>query len=398
MTNRTGNLDAAPQEPIAPEAPESDDASASDGEPTLGLEMPRWVKPPPGSAPGIEHHELAKLPSAAERTYVSCVDYCPDHCTMVDIIDIDEFLAKHRPEWSAVRWINVDGLTDMNVIHAIATKYQLHPLAVEDVLHVHQRPKVDSYAAEGDAPPRLFIVARMNQYIEDHLQSEQVSMFLGRNTVLTFQETHGDVWMPIRERICRAGSRLRLNDASFLVYALLDAMVDHCFPILEHYGDRLEDLEDDILEDPGRHSVHEIHQIKREILLLRRQVWPMREMVLALQREPLVNVSETTRTYMRDVYDHTVQAMDILETYRDLAVGLTETYMTAMSNRMNEVMKVLTLIATIFIPITFLAGVYGMNFRHFPELDLWWAYPLFWVICFAVAGTMLIWFKRRGWL
>ena len=232
---------------------------------------------------------------------------------------------------------------------------------------------------------------------EGRLQSEQISIFLGHNTVLTFQETRGDVWDAIRSRILTKGSRLRQNDASFLVYSLLDAIVDHIFPILEHYGDRLEDLEDWVLSRPDRAALREIHRVKRELLLLRRAVWPMREMVHSLARETHECLSENTRTYLRDVYDHTVQIIDILETYREVAIGLTETYMTAMSNRLNEVMKVLTMISVVFIPMTFLSGVFGMNFHSFP----WgwrFAFPVFALCCLALALGMLTAFRKRGWL
>jgi magnesium transporter len=206
------------------------------------------------------------------------------------------------------------------------------------------------------------------------------------------------VFDPVRQRIRTAGSQLRRNDASFLAYSLLDAIVDSCFPILESFGDRLEDVEDEVLSRPSQHTIQEIHRVKRELLLVRRAMWPMREVLGRLQRDPHECFSEVTQTYVRDVYDHVVQLIDLIETYREVANGLTETYMTAISNRMNEVMKVLTIIGTIFIPLTFLAGVYGMNFRHLPELDWWWGYPLFWLICFVLAGSMIAWFRRRGWL
>ena len=353
----------------------------------------------PGASPGVEHDEIKKLPSGSSPVYVSCIDYCQDQVQVQDVDDLDDFLAHHRPEWSAVRWINVDGLTDMDVIHALAAKYQLHPLAVEDLIKIPERPKVESIGGtDSELQTRLFINARMLQIDEGQLQNEQVSIFLGHKTVLTFQENRGDVWDPIRQRIQVKGSRLRLNDASFLVYALLDAIVDHCFPILEYYGDRLEDLEDLVLSDPQRSTISAIHKIKRELLLLRRAAWPMREVISVLHKEPHECMSDVTRIYMRDIYDHIVQIIDIIETYRELANDLTETYISSISNRMNEVMKVLTVIGTIFIPLTFLAGVYGMNFHHIWELDKVWAYPVFWGVCVVVSGTMLLIFHRRGWL
>jgi magnesium transporter len=351
-----------------------------------------------GDAPGVEHEEIVGLPGGPGKVTVTCIDYCPAEVQVKEVNDLQDFLDHHRPEWSAVRWINVDGLSDMNVIHALATKYELHPLAVEDVLHLSARPKVEAYGGDDSAvKARLFLVTHALQRIENSLHSEQVSLFLGHTTVLTFHESPSPVWDPIRARIKAKGSRLRLNDASFLVYSLLDAIVDRCFPLLEFYGDRAEQLEEQILEGP-RGSIGGIHQLKRDLLLLRRVIWPMREVVSTLQREQHECVSDTTRVYLRDLYDHVIQMIDIIETYRELASDLTETYMSSVSNRMNEVMKVLTIIGTIFIPLTFLAGVYGMNFHHFPELDQVWAYPAFWIICAVVAGGMLILFRRRDWL
>jgi len=238
---------------------------------------------------------------------------------------------------------------------------------------------------------------RMIQRVEEQLQSEQISIFVNQNTVLTFQEQPGDIWDPIRKRLAVAGSRMRQLDASYLLYALLDAIVDHCFPVLEYYGDRLEELEDEVIERPAPKVVQQIHQLKRDLLLLRRALWPMREVINGLQREPHECVRETTRYYLRDVYDHAVQIMDIVETYREVAASLTENYMTSMSNRLAEVMKVLTIIGTIFIPLTFLAGVYGMN-MPIPENSKEWAYPVFWIICLVLSGGMLYWFRKRGWI
>ncbi|MBP1625375.1 MAG: Magnesium and cobalt transport protein CorA [Acidobacteria bacterium] len=304
----------------------------------------------PGDAPGVEHDEIQKLPGGS-------------------------------------------------AIHALASKYELHPLAIEDLLHIPERPKVESIGgSESEMQARLFIIARMLQLHGNDLENEQISIFLGHKTVLTFQETRGDVWDPIRQRIQTKGSRLRINDASFLVYALVDAIVDHCFPILEHFGDLLEDLEDEVLSNPQRTIIGAIHKVKRDLLQLRRVAWPMREVISLLQREPHECMSDVTRIYMRDIYDHIVQIIDIIETYRELASDLTETYISSVSNRMNEIMKVLTIIGTIFIPLTFLAGVYGMNFRHFPELNWVWGYAVFWGICLAVSLVMLYAFHRRGWL
>ncbi len=358
----------------------ANDAAAHDdpGPVVTASPLPKIEEMTPGAASGIEHHELIQRSGSKTPVAVACTDYSSDRIQVERVTDLVEFVSRHRPEWSVVRWINIDGLTDMNVIRTLAEKYDLHPLAIEDVIHVPQRPKVEDYAGSTEHQARLFVIARMLKLIDGHLQTEQVSLFVGRKTLLTFQETEGDIWDPIRQRIGLKGSRLRQNDVSFLLYSLLDAIVDQCFPILEYYSDLLEDLEDHVLRRPTRNTIQRIHAVKRELLLLRRAAWPMREVINNLQREPHECMSDVTRTYLRDVYDHCVQIIDLVETYREFANGLTETYMSALSIRMNEIMKVLTIMGTIFIPLTFLAGVYGMN-MPIPENQWTWTYPAFWV-------------------
>jgi magnesium transporter len=357
------------------------------------------LKSRPGAAPGIEHNEIVSLPVGTMPANITCIDYSPGDVLIQEVDDLENFLRNHRPEWSAVRWINVDNLSDLNAIHALATKYDLHPLAVEDLLHTRQRPKVEAYGGEdSDLLARLFIVTRLPKINEGILQHEQLSIFVGHNTVLTFQQSHNEIWDPVLQRIRSKGSRLRGNDAGFLAYSLLDAVVDSCFPILEYYSDRAEDLEDLVLDRTQKNLINEIHQLKRDLLLLHRLLWPLREAVSTLQRDSHECISETTRVYLRDLYDHVMQIIDILETYREMTSDLTETYLSAISNRMNEIMKVLTIIGTIFIPLTFLAGVYGMNFHYFPELNKVWAYPVFWVVCILSSLIMLRQFRRRGWI
>jgi len=368
------------------------------------LRLPRIRKNRPGTAPGIDQEQFeAQTSPPAGEVSVTVTDYCPDRVETQAVADLEAFVAVHRPEWSAVRWINVAGLSDLPTIQALAEKYELHPLAVEDLLHVPQRPKVDTFG-EGPAgpershPARLFVVARMLQLRDGHLASEQISFFVGHRTLLSFQERPGDVWEPIRKRLAKPGSQLRRQDASFLLYSLLDAIVDHGFPILETYGAALEELEDQVLTGAAQQVLPRIHRMRRELLLFRREVWPMQDVIRTLQREPHECMAEVTRTYLRDVHDHIVQIIDLCDTYREFAAGLAETNMSSLSIKMNEVMKLLTVITTIFIPITFLAGVYGMNFRHMPEVDRPLAYPAFWIVCLTVTGGMLVWFKRRGWL
>jgi magnesium transporter len=349
------------------------------GAPLGSSDMPRLTMPPPGTAAGIETYELSALTSGTGRVSVTCADYSPEQVEIHDVVDIDDFLARHRPSWSQVRWIDVVGLSQMDVIRAIAVKYQLHPLAVEDVLHTVERPKAEDFPGS------------------DELHSDQVSMFLGRTTLLTFQDVHRTDLEPVRQRIRTAGSRLRTNDASFLLYVLLDGIVDGYFPLLEHYSERLEDLEEELVDRPSQDTLQEVHAIKRELMLIRRAAWPMRELIANLQRDKHECLSETSQTYLRDVYDHCGSIIDLIETYREIAGAIAETYITVVSNRTNDIVKVLTIIGTIFIPLTFLAGVYGMN-MPIPENQSALAYPVFWAVCIGLSGGMLIWFRRRGWI
>jgi magnesium transporter len=359
--------------------------------------LPRLPAHNPGAASGIEHHELTQPSEGQSSVTITCTDFSPESIQVERVTDIDDFIARHRPEWTVVRWINIDGLTDMRVLKAFAVKYNLHPLVVEDLVHVGQRPKAEDYPNTGEHQARLFIIGRMLEISDGHVVSEQIGFVLGHNTLLTFQEQEGDIWDPIRQRLAAKGSRLRENDVSFLIYSLLDAMIDQCFPILEFYSELLEDLEDQALATPTTETIRRIHAVKRELLIVRRAVWPMREVIHSLQRETHECMSEVTRTYLRDLYDNCVQIIDLVETYREFATGLTEIYMSSLSIRMNEIMKVLTIMGTIFIPLTFLAGVYGMN-MPIPENQSPWMYPIFWLICIVTIVVMLRVFKRRGWL
>ena len=373
----------------APETP--------DGHATTSPRRTRWLRPKPGTQPGIDVSQLEAMPAWATPAPVTCIDYASERVEVRRIHDLGAFVESRRPAWVAVRWINVDGL-DPAAIRALAIKYGLHPLAIEDLLVPGQRPKLESFAGSDGRDPLLFALVRMLQVKPGAvLENEQVGIFLSRNTVITFQETPGDIWDPIRKRLERPGSRMRTLDASYLLYALLDAIVDSWFPVLESYGDRLEALEEDVLARPEPDTFARVQRVKRELLVLRHAVWPMRDVVNQLQREPHECLSDTTRTYLRDVYDHTIQVMDIIETYREVASSLTENYMSSINNRLSEVMKVLTIIGTIFIPLTFLAGVYGMN-MPIPENRWPGSYPMFWMMCLAVAGGMLVWFRKRHWL
>ena len=286
----------------------------------------------------------------------------------------------------------VDGLGDADTIKTIGEIFGLHRLALEDVVHVRQRPKVDEFEQN------LYIVARMIVREGGRLGTEQLSMFLGKDYVLAFQERPGDCLDAIRARVKEKRGRVRDTGADYLAYCILDAVVDEYFPVLESIGDRLEDLEDETLNRPKPGLATRVHQIKRELLVLRRAMWPMREALAALYRGTSTLISPETRVYLRDCYDHIVQALDLIEVYRELCTGLLEMYMTSISHRMNEVIKVLTIISTIFIPMTFIASVYGMNFEHLPGKDWRLGFAACLGLMLAVALVMLGFFWRHGWL
>jgi len=325
----------------------------------------------------------------------------------IRVIDYDaEQLDDHplRPEELArcgdflepptVTWINLDGIHQVEVIETIGKCFNLHPLVLEDILNTEHRPKVEDY---GDY---LFIVLKMLHFDPDaeDIRTEQVSLILGRNFVLTFQEREGDVFDGVRDRIRNHKGRIRNMKADYLAYALLDSIVDSYYGILEKIGDRIEALEEEVITAPSPSTQKSIHHYKREMILLRKAIWPLREVVGGLQRGDSTLVGQVTGVFLRDVYDHTIQVIDTVETLRDIITGLLDLYLSSLSNRMNEVMKVLTIIATIFIPLSFFAGIYGMNFEYMPELHWPWAYPALWLLMLIAAGGMLLLFRRKKWL
>jgi magnesium transporter len=329
---------------------------------------------------------------------ITCVDYCPAQYAMEEVTNVAGFLARHRPPWSEVRWIHIAGPCDRALVCLFADKYELHPLAIEDVMNLDQRPKAEDFPFSDDHLGRLFLIARAVARKADHVESEQVSFFLGRKTMVSFEEKEPDLLRAVEGRIRDKNSRLRQHDVSFLLYCMIDHMVDSFFPILEEISDNLDTIENSVLEDTRENVLPDIYRFRRDLSLLRRVAWPMRELIFKLHRESHVCLSETTATYLRDVYDHIVQVQDLLETYREFADSLTQTYMSLVANRMNDIMKTLTIVSTIFVPLTFLAGVYGMNMKHIPENEVSWAYPVFWLFCASVAGGMLHMFHRRNWI
>lgn len=351
----------------------------------LFKKMARKAGLPPGT--------LVQIAEAkGEKAKITVIDYDAEHYDESAVEDTAVCLElKDKP---TVTWVNVDGIHRVDILEDIGGCFGLHPLVLEDIANTDQRPKTEDF---GDY---LYIVLKMLNYDEENeeLITEQLSLVLGPNYVLSFQEREGDAFDAVRERILNSKGHVRKMGADYLAYALIDAVVDNYFVILEQIGERIGVLEERVAEDPKPETLQTIHNLKREMIILRKSVWPLREVVNALGRGDTPLVRKTTRVFLKDVYDHTIQVIDAVETYRDVLSGMLDLYLSTVSNRMNEVMKVLTVIATIFIPLTFIAGVYGMNFRFMPELSWNWSYPLVWLVMAGVAVIMLIYFKRRKWL
>lgn len=304
--------------------------------------------------------------------------------------------ARQYLERSTHTWVHVQGDAEPETLRELGATFGLHPLALEDVINAGQRPKTERYDAH------LFVVLAEPVVAAGRIAMQQVSLFLGKDFVISFHPGAVDPFEPVRQRLRQPGGRMRSRGADYLLYALTDLVIDQAFPVLEAFGDALEDLEDDLLEAPDKATLRRLHDTKRDLLLLRRMLWPQREAVNGLGREEHL-VNEETRLYLRDCYDHAVHVMDLVESFRDVTAGLMDVYLSAASNRMNEVMRVLTVIATIFIPLTFIAGVYGMNFHNpdspwaMPELTWYWGYPFAWVLMLGVTLGMVAYFRKKGW-
>ena len=277
--------------------------------------------------------------------------------------------------------------------------FGLHPLALEDVVNTGQRPKADSYDEQ------LFLVMNLPTVTENNdIKTEQISLFLGKNFIVSFHRGEDHPFTPVMKRLRKNSGKIRERSTDYLLYTLLDVIIDRGYPILEYFGEEIEALEEELLENPDKQTLGQIHHTKRELLTLRRMLWPQREVINLLIRDEQPQISIDTRVYLRDCYDHTIQIMDLIEAYREMTASMLDVYLSSISHRLNEVMKVLTVIATIFIPLTFIVGVYGMNFGArsnspwaMPELDWYYGYPLLWLIMLAIGGGMIVYFKRRNW-
>ena len=343
----------------------------------------------PGAAPGIEQY--LKKEDSTLPVGITVIDYGPHGHSTNTFDEISAALALPKPENPHVRWINIDGLRP-SVVDAVCQHFGVHTLSAEDVIHTYQRSKLDVF------DDHMIVIARQLQLADDTLHNEQISFFLFEDTLITFQEVLGDVFGPVRKRLEKNTGRFRTYQADYLFYALLDSIVDHIFPILEAYGNAMEEMEQEILEDPSTRSQQKLFSMKRDLSLQRRALWPIRELVDHLYRDESGLIHPELKTYFRDVQDHIMQVIDLLETYRDTASGLSDLYQTSVGNKMNEIMKVLTIMASFFIPITFFAGVYGMNFEYIPELGWKYAYPVFWGGCLTMSAGLAVFFWRKGWI
>lgn len=342
---------------------------------------------------GLPPGSLVHIGTASDKAVqISVIAYDSDGVEEHNFGQVEQYLA--NPCDRAVVWVNVEGVHDVELIRAIGEKHVFHPLVLEDIVNTVQRPKIEDY---GDY---LFIVLKMLHPTEESdFSSEQLSIILGKDFIFTFQEgIEGDSFDTVRDRIRAGKGKIRSMGADYLAYSLIDAIVDGYFGILENFGERIVDVEDELTLSPDQKALHRINGMKKEIIFLRKTVWPLREAISFLERGDSHLLRADTRLYFRDVYDHTVQVIDTVETYRDLLSGMLDLYLSSISNRTNEVMKFLTVIGTIFMPLTFLVGVYGMNFKHLPELEWKNGYFILWGLMVAVALLMVAYFRKRRWL
>jgi magnesium transporter len=346
--------------------------------------MFRKRHPPAGSRPGtLVIHERA------QRPVIRVMKYRPEHLEEHEDVAVADVTG--LVDDSSVCWIDVCGLGDEGILRSLAAQFSIHPLALEDVVNVPQRPKIERFSHQ-----TLFIT-RMVALSGETIERQQVSLVFGRDYVITFLEHSGDVFDPVRARIRQGGPVLRHSGTGYLVYALLDSVLDGYYPILEEFGERLESLEDEIVANPRPDLLPDIHHAKRDLLGLRRAIWPQREALNGLIRGEDPYLSDSVRVHLRDCYDHCIQIIDAVEMYRELTGGLMDVHLSSVANRQNEVMKVLTIMASIFIPLSFMAGVYGMNFEYMPELHWWWGYPCLLMAMAFLALMMILYFRRKGW-
>lgn len=342
-----------------------------------------------GLSPGTLIHIGEKK---MEQPRIRIIDFDAEHLQEVELDSIEKCF--HLKETDTVSWINIDGLHDISLIENLGKHFRLHPLLLEDIVHTSQRPKME------DFDEFIYVVLKMLRYLPESndLELEQFSLILGKQHVITFQERVGDVFEPVRERIRKGSQRILSGGTDYLAYALLDAIIDNYFLIIEEIGDELEALEEEVIHTADDKTLQKIFTHRKNISHLRRAVIPVRDLLNSLLRDELPLIQDKTDLYLRDAYDHLIRVVESTEHFREIVAGLLEAYRSTVSNKMNEIMKVLTIIATIFIPLTFIAGIYGMNFKYMPELDWQWGYPLVAFIMAALGAIMLAYFRKKRWL
>ena len=340
-----------------------------------------------GQSPGSLVHVGERK---VDHTRVYVTGYNSEGISHSSLANIDEVPFVANP---GVLWVNIDGLHDIQLIEKVGEIYGISSLTLEDVLNTLQRPKCE------DLCEHIYITLKSISMdpSQNEVNVEQVSIFFGQSSVLTFQEKEGDVFRPISERLNNPKARLRRMGADYLAYELLDLVVDNYFVVLEAFGEKLEELEDHLVTDPDRETMHRINQLKRELLFIRKVIWPLREVIGVLERTDSSLISQEIKPYLKDIYDHIIQVIETVEIYREMLSGMLDIYLSSISNKTNEVMKVLTIIATIFIPLTFIVGIYGMNFKYMPELESPYAYPAVWIVMVISVVLMLKYFRRRKW-
>ena len=323
---------------------------------------------------------------------IALIDYDENNLSEKELSKIEECSVLKSS--STVSWINIDGIHEVEIIEKIGKMFDIHPLVLEDIVSITQRPKYEDYEKY------IYVVLKMLSYNDNKMEinTEQVSFIIGQNFILSLQEQEGDIFDSLRVRIRNSKGRIRKMGADYLAYALLDAVVDNYFIILEKIGEKIEEIEELLVTEPTHETLETIHHFKKELLFLKKYVWPLREVINSLTRSESTLINENTTIYFKDVYDHTIQVIDTIETFRDITAGMLDLYLSSISNKMNNVMKVLTIIATIFIPLTFIAGIYGMNFKFMPELEWRWGYPAIWTIMLSIFVSMVLYFKRKDWL
>lgn len=349
--------------------------------------MTERLRQRPGTPPGTLNPASSGV--ATPATHIRLLWYDHDH--VEELESSDAAICTQYAGRQGTTWIDIDGVNDSAVLQSLGKEYNLHPLALEDVQNLRERPKIETYENQ------KFVVFRLAR-LEGNVQVEQVSAFLMGTTLITFQEDPVDPWETVRTSIRTGIGHLRSAGADYLLYSLLDLALDEVFPVLEQLGDQLDDLEQAVVDRPTPETLDGIFALKRALLTLRKTVWPEREIVLGLQQDISGLIKDETKLYLRDAYDHSVQLMDMLETYRDLASNMLDAYLSSLSNRLNDTMKTLTIISTIFVPLTFIVGLYGMNFRNFPELEWKYGYVFVWAVMVIIVVLLLRYFRRKRWI